>query len=98
MSSIREVDGGVLLNLEVKPRSSFNKITVYGDEIIVYLKNSPVKGRANRELLKSLCKALKVPVDEIKIVRGITSSSKSILIQGLSLEEIREKLVKMGEG
>lgn len=98
MSSMREVDGGVLLNLEVKPRSSFNKITVYGDEIIVYLKNSSVKGRANRELLKSLCKALKATIDEMKIVRGITSSAKSILIQGINLEEIRGKLVKMGEG
>ena len=97
MSGIRKVSGGVVLNLEVKPGSPFNK-TVFkdGKEIIIYLKNPPVQSKANRELVKTLSKALKVSRDKIRIVKGIASKSKSVLIEGLSVEETLEKLATKG--
>lgn len=58
-----------------------------------YLKSAPEKGLANRELIKNLAHALKIPQEQILIVGGTTSRTKRVMIQAsLTLPEIMDHL------
>ena len=52
----------------------------------------PVKGKANRELITFLSKALGIGKDSLTIAKGHTSRNKVIAIDGLSQEEIIKRL------
>lgn len=47
-------------------------------EIKIYVKAAPVDGKANKEVIKILSEALKVPKTRIRIVRGETNNIKTI--------------------
>lgn len=47
-------------------------------EIRVYTKAVPVDGKANKEVVRLLSEALRVPKSRIKIVKGETSNKKII--------------------
>jgi len=49
-------------------------------ELRIYVKAAPVDGKANKEVIKVLSEALKVPKTRIRIVRGETSNIKTIEI------------------
>ena len=92
MGSIKDVSGGVLLNLKVKPGSLFNKIHYGNSEVVVNLKGLPIRGMANRELVKTLSKALNVSSDNVRIVKGLASKFKTVFIKGLCVEEVEKYL------
>lgn len=52
----------------------------------------PVKGKANRELIAFLSRLLNVSRSRVDIVTGRTSRSKVIAIDGLTREEIMQRL------
>ena len=52
----------------------------------------PVKGKANRELVAFLSKALGVGKGSLTIVKGHTSRSKVIAVDGLSQEDVMKHL------
>jgi uncharacterized protein (TIGR00251 family) len=82
---------GLVLNVYVKPDSRDLKIEVEDDELVVYCKESPVKGKVNRELIKELSRIFKRKVD---LISGFTSKQKKILIRDVSLEEVNRILSK----
>jgi uncharacterized protein (TIGR00251 family) len=47
-------------------------------EVRVYTKAVPVDGKANKEVIRLLAEALKVPKTRVRIVRGETSNKKLI--------------------
>jgi uncharacterized protein (TIGR00251 family) len=47
-------------------------------EVKVYTKAVPVDGKANKEVIRLLAEALKVPKTRVRIVRGETSNKKLI--------------------
>ncbi len=51
----------------------------------------PVKGKANKELIAFLSKVLAVGKGALTIVKGHTSRSKVIAIDGLSREDIMKR-------
>ncbi len=53
----------------------------------------PVKGKANRELIAFLSQVLGVGKGSLAIVKGHTSRSKVIAIDGLSREDAMKRLV-----
>jgi uncharacterized protein YggU (UPF0235/DUF167 family) len=53
-----------------------------------------VAGAANKHLLKFLAKKLKVARSQISITSGATSRAKSIAIEGISAEEVRQRLTR----
>ncbi len=58
-----------------------------------YLKSAPEKGRANKELIKLLAKALGYPQADIEIVSGATSRSKRLKIhRQLTYDQFVERL------
>ena len=67
--------------IKVKPGSSQEKIieTVPG-ELTVYLRAKAHDGEANEALVKLLSNYYKVPKTTIKIVRGVKSKNKTIIL------------------
>ncbi len=83
----------VVIRVRVVPRSSRNQILGLDNGIFkVKLTAPPVEGKANSALVKFLAKGLGIPKTDIEIVAGERSKTKSILVRGLTLDEINERL------
>jgi uncharacterized protein (TIGR00251 family) len=92
-SYLRETGEGVILEVQVQPRSFRNEVVgPYGDALKVRITAAPVAGAANKQLLQFLAKALKLPRKHLSIQSGAKSRTKSILIEGVSKAEVRERL------
>ncbi|MFH1653536.1 MAG: DUF167 family protein [Pseudomonadota bacterium] len=81
------------LNLKIylTPRSSKNKIKGWrGDELAIAIAAPPVDGAANENLIKFLSKELKIPKSSISIIKGVSSRHKTLLIQGVSENDIKK--------
>jgi hypothetical protein len=68
------------IKIKVIPNSNRNGVVENG-EIKVYVKASPTKGKANKEVIEILAKYFKVKKNQIKIVKG---------------EKLRKKIVEIG--
>ena len=75
---------GIVLEVYVKPESREFKIEVDDDELVVYCRESPVKGKVDRELIRELSRVFK---RKVELISGFTSRQKKILIRDVSLEE-----------
>jgi uncharacterized protein len=74
--------------ITVSPKSSKSEISIYGDNIKVYLNSPPADGKANSELIKLFSKELHIAKSGIKITKGEKSRKKKIVIEGFTKEEI----------
>jgi uncharacterized protein len=84
---------GVLLTLRVSPNAAANSIsTERPDALMVKLTTPPVEGRANKDAIKLLAKKLGIAASKIELVRGKTSRDKVVLISGLDIETVKNKL------
>jgi len=86
-----KTDQGVVLNVYVKPDSREFKIEIEDEGLVVHCRESPVKGKVNRELTKELSKIFKRKVD---IISGFNSKQKKVMIKDSSLEEVKHALSK----
>jgi len=70
----------MILTVIAKPGAKETKITAWRDEgtICIDVSAPPIDGKANRELIKFLAKALKIPQTFITIKRGQGSKVKHI--------------------
>jgi len=67
--------------VQIIPNSSRNEIIQQADNYLkIKIKAAPVKGKANKELLKFLAKIYKKPVSQIEIIKGLTTKNKLIRI------------------
>lgn len=83
------------IKVKVLPKSSRNQIIGReGDLFKVKLTSPPVEGKANKALIELLAKRLGIAKKRIEIISGKRSRLKSILIHGLTLEEITQSLNK----
>lgn len=80
---------GVILHIYVKPSSKEFKIETENDELVVFCREAPEKGRVNKELIKELSRLFKRRVD---ITSGVTSRQKRVLITDASIEEVNNIL------
>ncbi len=86
---------GVVLNVFVKPKSGRSEIFFDENEgvIVVFLKSPPTGGKANKELVKILSKTFGLSSSKIKIVKGLKSREKQVLIEeDLTFSEVLERL------
>jgi len=85
----------VVLNVFVKPKSGGSEIFFDENEgfIVVFLKAPPTGGKANKELVKILSKKLGLSSSKIKIVKGLKSRKKQVLVEeNLTFSEVLECL------
>ena len=79
--------------VQVQPNASQNKVTRFEDGVLhLRIAAPPIKGKANRELIKFLSAILGVSKSSITIEKGLTSRRKVVKIEGVTQEEVRERL------
>jgi uncharacterized protein (TIGR00251 family) len=86
---ITETKDGAIIEVFVKPNSQKFEVTVEDNEIIVRCTEEPLKGKVNKELLKSLSKLFHTNVE---LVSGVTSRQKKLLIKEKTKNEVENVL------
>jgi len=90
---LKVVPGGVSISVKVQPRASKNEIGgPVGDELKVKVTAPPVDSAANEAVLRLLAETLDCPRGSVQLVRGNTSRHKQIFMQGMSVENVLERL------
>ena len=91
---LEENEEGCAFEVRVVPRASANQVRgVYGDAIKICVTASPVRGAANKALLKFLARKLGVKNYDIEILTGHSSRTKRIHVSGITAEKIRSNLL-----
>lgn len=80
------------VKVRVQPGSSQNRLEFLDGIVKVWVNAPPVEGAANEAVVKLLSKALKVSKSSISIVRGETSREKTLRIDGLTEDEIIDRM------
>ena len=92
-SYVKESGDGVVLKVQVQPRASRDEVVgPHGEALKIRITAPPVAGAANKHLLKFLAKKLQVARSQMSIASGATSRAKSIAIEGISADEVRQRL------
>jgi uncharacterized protein len=90
---ISEKDGGVIIRVKVKPRASRERIEGEGPEgLVVRLTAPPVDNAANEALVGLLAKTLGVAKSAATVVSGGKSRSKTVRVEGVSVQQAILKL------
>jgi len=90
---VRDAPGGCVLSVHVRPGAKRSEITgLHGDALCVRVHARPVEGAANREVLATLAKALRVRPSSLHIRSGEHGRDKQIAVDGMRSEAVRERL------
>lgn len=85
--------GGVQLQLHVQPGASRTGIAgLHGDALKIRVAAPPADGRANRELLGYLADLFGVARARVAVVKGESGRRKTVIVQGIALDEARSRL------
>ena len=85
------------ISVKVQPNARQNEILRFQDEVLhIKIAAPPVKGKANRELLRFLGDILGLSQSQLTIEKGMTSRAKVIGITGLTREQIMAQLGEPG--
>ena len=88
---LQKTSSGVIIDVHAKPNSKQFRIAVESDELVVFCRQAPIKGRVNRELVKELSRLFK---RRVEILSGYSSRQKKILIRNIEAKEVKQILVR----
>lgn len=81
----------MLIDIHAQPNGKKTEIQgVHGDRLKIRIHAPPVDGKANEEIISFFSLLVKIPKRNIQIVKGETSREKTVLVQGVSLEQIKQ--------
>ncbi|MHB8792093.1 MAG: DUF167 domain-containing protein [Thermoleophilia bacterium] len=84
---------GTLLRVRLNPGARKSEIMgEAGGRLRIRLQAPPVEGKANRELARFVARELGLKKNRVTLISGEKSREKSLLLQGLSPEEVRDRL------
>jgi uncharacterized protein (TIGR00251 family) len=90
--AIKDLGSGIIIDIEVTPGSRSVSIPSGYNEwrkrIEVKLTKNAQKGKANEQLIECFAKFFGISSSDIIICSGPTSSKKSLLIKGISYQEV----------
>ena len=90
---LRARKDGVVLKIKAVPGARREGIIgLHGDALKLSTVAAPEKGRANRRLLALLAETLNLPERELELVSGETAREKRVLIRGLTVDELQNRL------
>ena len=92
MSTKNQSENTLLISILIKPNSRTSKIEK-NEDILVFVKSAPVKGKANKELVHILSKEWNISKNQISIIAGHKSRKKMIKIVDLSANQKNRLLV-----
>ena len=85
-----------ILTVKAVPNAPRSEITGWlGEALKIRLHAPPVEGKANAELCTFLAKQLTLSKRSVSIVTGDTSRLKRVRIEGLSLDDVRQRLTSL---
>ncbi|WP_414468686.1 DUF167 family protein [Methanobacterium sp. ACI-7] len=87
MKAIKEVDDGILIDIEVSTKSNKFEISGYNEwreRIEIRIKSPPLKGKANKEIINEFSKLTN---NDVEITLGHKSRQKTLKIFKISLED-----------
>lgn len=83
--------------VHVQPNASRNEALGFRDGVLhIRIAAPPIKGQANRELIKFLSDTLGVSKSNLTIEKGVTSKRKVTSIDGLTQIQVKEQFEKLG--
>ncbi len=93
-ASIWVSEKGTFLRVIVRPKSTEKDfvVEISPEVIVVNLKSPAREGKANSELVKRLAKVLTISTGNIRLVAGHKSKEKTLLVEGLSPQDIVQRL------
>lgn len=90
---------GVKISLRVYPNAARDEVLGFTDGVChIKVAAPPVKGKANEQLIAFLGQLLGVSKSSVSIIKGHTSRSKLIAIDGLSREDVMKRLSSSSGG
>jgi len=90
---LRETTDGVELELLVQPRAARSRLQgLHDGRLKVQLAAPPVDGEANEALLRLMATLLERPKGSVRLVRGETSRRKTVRVNGVDRETVRQRL------
>ena len=90
---------GLLLAVRVHPRARRNEVVGWQDSVLrLRVTAAPHDGEANHAVIGLLADALGVAPSRVALVRGATTRDKFLRIEGMSLEEVRVKIIHSAVG
>ncbi|XP_016905070.1 UPF0235 protein C15orf40 homolog [Apis cerana] len=86
-------NGNVAIKIQAKPGAKHNNITdISEDAVGVAISAPPVEGEANTELVKYIASVLGMRKSDVTLDRGSKSRQKIVVVSGISMEKVLEKL------
>ncbi|XP_012270131.1 UPF0235 protein C15orf40 homolog [Orussus abietinus] len=86
-------NGTVNIKIQAKPGAKHNNITEITDDVVgVAISAPPVEGEANTELVKYLASILGVRKSDVSLDRGAKSRHKTVIVAGITMESVLDKL------
>jgi len=71
----------LIFEVKVVPSSGTNKWVIdKNGQLKCFLKSAPEKGKANKELVALVAKAIACPQNEIALIKGLTTRNKTLKI------------------
>lgn len=85
--------GGVYIQVKAVPGASRSRIVGWlGDHLKVAVAAPPEGGKANKAICEVLAKALGIRHQDVQVVAGTSNPRKKVAVNGLSVEQVRERL------
>jgi uncharacterized protein (TIGR00251 family) len=82
------------VNLHIQPRASRSEVVGHhGDAIKIRITAPPVEGAANKELIRFLARKLSVPQGAIQLLSGESGRRKRVAVDGLSAQDVSQRLL-----
>ena len=87
---------GVQFSVRAQPRASRDRIVgPHGEALKVAVSAPPEGGRANEAIVRLLAKTLGVRRSAVRLVGGRASRDKLIEVEGLTLEQLQERIANI---
>ena len=94
MIDIQSHGQGVSFKIRVQPKAAKNQLAgLMDDALKVRLTAPPVDGAANKACIEFFADFFKVAKSQVEILSGYTGRSKIIKVNGLTKEEVTEKIL-----
>ncbi|WNY24309.1 hypothetical protein MmiHf6_16400 [Methanimicrococcus hongohii] len=94
--ALREKDGAVFIDLEVTPGSKVIQVPSGYNEwrkrIEIKITQAAQKGKANEQIIDEMSALFGISSSRISIENGMTSSKKTVKIEGINVSEIQKIL------